>query len=229
MANSDAWRAPDGSVFVRRRAGQKGGPRGHARIIAEPAYRRLLAAEPLLQAFDPDADRHLPGGRGGGALPVAAQLARRYRAQRQGDAGAVGRRTGQRDDADAGGKRRRGRGEPRRPRTHRRSRRHGRPFRAGRHRRQLQGHRRFAERRAMARQVARRPDFVRPAAVHVRRAGRRHGREHRRPGLLRGDRHHRPAHRRGRRADLRRATCSPTGAAPCRSTSRCSCLPRRSC
>ena len=53
MANADAWRAPDGSVFVRRRAGQKGGPRGHARLIAEPAYRRLLAAEPLLQRSIP--------------------------------------------------------------------------------------------------------------------------------------------------------------------------------
>ena len=53
MANSDAWRAPDGSVFVRRRAGQKGGPRGHARLIAEPAYRRLLAAEPLLKRSIP--------------------------------------------------------------------------------------------------------------------------------------------------------------------------------
>ena len=53
MANSDAWRAPDGSVFVRRRAGQKGGPRTHARLIAEPAYRRLLAAEPLLKRSIP--------------------------------------------------------------------------------------------------------------------------------------------------------------------------------
>src|SRR3954463_4994305 len=53
MANSDAWRAPDGSVFVRRRAGQKGGPRTHARLIAEPAYRRLLAAEPLLRRSIP--------------------------------------------------------------------------------------------------------------------------------------------------------------------------------
>jgi two-component system cell cycle sensor histidine kinase PleC len=53
MANSDAWRAPDGSVFVRHRAGQKGGPRGHARLIAEPAYRRLLAAEPLLKRSIP--------------------------------------------------------------------------------------------------------------------------------------------------------------------------------
>ena len=53
MANADAWRAPDGSVFVRRRAGQKGGPRGNARLIAEPAYRRLLAAEPLLKRSIP--------------------------------------------------------------------------------------------------------------------------------------------------------------------------------
>ena len=53
MANSDAWRAPDGSVFVRRRAGQKGGPRTHARLIAEPAYRHLLAAEPLLKRSIP--------------------------------------------------------------------------------------------------------------------------------------------------------------------------------
>ena len=74
----------------------------HRRARLSPPARRRAAA----QAFDPDADRHLPGGRGGGPLPVAAQLARRYRAQRQGDAGAVGRRAGQRDDAAAGRERR---------------------------------------------------------------------------------------------------------------------------
>ena len=56
---------------------------------------RRAAAAPL----DPDPDRHLPDRRRGAALPVADGLARRRRAQRQGDPGAVGRRTGQRADA----------------------------------------------------------------------------------------------------------------------------------
>ena len=34
---------------------------GHARLIAQPAYQKLLAAEPLLQAADPGPHRHLPG------------------------------------------------------------------------------------------------------------------------------------------------------------------------
>ena len=101
MANSDAWRAPDGIGFCRRRAGRKCGPRGNARVIAEPAYRRLLAAEPLLK-------RSIPTLIVIFLMVVAAvrflslrQLARRDRAQRQGDAGAGGRRAGQRDDAAA--------------------------------------------------------------------------------------------------------------------------------
>ena len=53
MAKADAWGAPGGSVFVRRRAGAERRSAGHARIIAEPAYRRLLAAEPLLRRSIP--------------------------------------------------------------------------------------------------------------------------------------------------------------------------------
>ena len=50
MAKTDAWGAPEGTAFVQRRAN---GLAGTARIIAEPAYRRLLAAEPLLRRSIP--------------------------------------------------------------------------------------------------------------------------------------------------------------------------------
>ena len=53
MANTDAWRAPAGPIPGRRRTGRNAGPRGNARVIAEPAYRRLLAAEPLLKRSIP--------------------------------------------------------------------------------------------------------------------------------------------------------------------------------
>ncbi|PSJ61651.1 PAS domain-containing sensor histidine kinase [Pseudaminobacter soli (ex Li et al. 2025)] len=50
MAKADAWSAPDGGVFVRRKGGTLA---GNARVIAEPAYRRLLAAEPILRRSVP--------------------------------------------------------------------------------------------------------------------------------------------------------------------------------
>ncbi|MDW6021143.1 ATP-binding protein [Mesorhizobium sp. BAC0120] len=53
MANADAWSAPGGSIFARRRQRQEAGPRGNARIVAEPAYRRMLAAEPWLRRSIP--------------------------------------------------------------------------------------------------------------------------------------------------------------------------------
>src|SRR3954454_17754197 len=53
MARTDAWGAPGGSVFARRQTGQGGGTRGGTRVIAEPSYSRLLAAEPLLRRSIP--------------------------------------------------------------------------------------------------------------------------------------------------------------------------------
>jgi two-component system cell cycle sensor histidine kinase PleC len=50
MAKTDAWGAPGGTDFVRRKGNTLA---GNARIIAEPAYRRLLAAEPLLRRSIP--------------------------------------------------------------------------------------------------------------------------------------------------------------------------------
>ncbi|HEV2899550.1 MAG TPA: PAS domain-containing protein, partial [Pseudaminobacter sp.] len=50
MAKTDAWGAPCGTDFVRRKGNTLA---GNARIIAEPAYRRLLAAEPLLRRSIP--------------------------------------------------------------------------------------------------------------------------------------------------------------------------------
>ena len=50
MAKTDAWGAPGGTDFVRRKGSTLA---GNARIIAEPAYRRLLAAEPLLRRSIP--------------------------------------------------------------------------------------------------------------------------------------------------------------------------------
>jgi two-component system cell cycle sensor histidine kinase PleC len=50
MAKTDAWGAAGGTDFVRRKGNTLA---GNARIIAEPAYRRLLAAEPLLRRSIP--------------------------------------------------------------------------------------------------------------------------------------------------------------------------------
>ncbi len=53
MAKADAWGAPDEIAFGRRRQARSAGLSGNARLIAEPAYRRLLAAEPLLRRSIP--------------------------------------------------------------------------------------------------------------------------------------------------------------------------------
>ncbi|ODT08256.1 MAG: PAS domain-containing sensor histidine kinase [Mesorhizobium sp. SCN 65-20] len=53
MAKADAWGAPDEIAVVRRRQARGAGLAGNTRLIAEPAYRRLLAAEPLLRRSIP--------------------------------------------------------------------------------------------------------------------------------------------------------------------------------
>ncbi len=52
MAKADAWGAPEGMIFERHEA-RGDGLAGSTRLIAEPAYRRLLAAEPLLRRSIP--------------------------------------------------------------------------------------------------------------------------------------------------------------------------------
>ncbi|RUY24366.1 hypothetical protein EN981_34045, partial [Mesorhizobium sp. M7A.F.Ca.CA.001.13.2.1] len=52
MAKADAWGAPGGTVFAHRET-RGDGLAGNTRLIAEPAYRRLLAAEPLLRRSIP--------------------------------------------------------------------------------------------------------------------------------------------------------------------------------
>ncbi|TJW12605.1 MAG: PAS domain-containing sensor histidine kinase [Mesorhizobium sp.] len=52
MAKTDAWGAPGGTAFERRRT-RGDSLAGNTRLIAEPAYRRLLAAEPLLRRSIP--------------------------------------------------------------------------------------------------------------------------------------------------------------------------------
>ena len=52
MAKADAWGAPGGKAFAHRET-RSDGLAGNARLIAEPAYRRLLAAEPLLRRSIP--------------------------------------------------------------------------------------------------------------------------------------------------------------------------------
>jgi two-component system cell cycle sensor histidine kinase PleC len=54
MAKADAGSAPGRTVFARRGAARrKFGLAGNTRLFAEPAYRRLLAAEPLLRRLIP--------------------------------------------------------------------------------------------------------------------------------------------------------------------------------
>jgi two-component system cell cycle sensor histidine kinase PleC len=54
VAKADAWGAPGGTVFERRKAGlRERGLAGNTRLIAEPAYRKLLAAEPFLRKLIP--------------------------------------------------------------------------------------------------------------------------------------------------------------------------------
>ncbi len=50
MAKADAWRAPGGSLFVQRKLARISGTAG---VFAQPAYRRLLAAEPWLKRSIP--------------------------------------------------------------------------------------------------------------------------------------------------------------------------------
>ena len=52
MAGADAWGATDGSTFARHNEGRDS-VAGNARIIAAPAYRRLLGIEPLLKRSIP--------------------------------------------------------------------------------------------------------------------------------------------------------------------------------
>ncbi|TGQ66797.1 PAS domain S-box protein [Mesorhizobium sp. M00.F.Ca.ET.186.01.1.1] len=52
MAKADAWGAPGGTAFARRET-RSDGLAGNTRLIAEPAYKRLLAAEPLLRRSIP--------------------------------------------------------------------------------------------------------------------------------------------------------------------------------
>ena len=53
MAGADAFDAPDRKTFAGRGSAPDHGIAGNARIIAAPAYRRLLAAEPLLKRSIP--------------------------------------------------------------------------------------------------------------------------------------------------------------------------------
>jgi len=50
MAKADAWGAPDSGAFAQRKGSTLA---GNARLIAAPAYQRLLAAEPLLRRSIP--------------------------------------------------------------------------------------------------------------------------------------------------------------------------------
>ncbi|RWE73730.1 MAG: PAS domain S-box protein [Mesorhizobium sp.] len=52
MAKADAWGAPGGKAFARRKA-RGDGLAGNTRLIAEPTYQRLLAAEPFLRRSIP--------------------------------------------------------------------------------------------------------------------------------------------------------------------------------
>ena len=53
MAGPDAWGAPDRSNLSWRRPGRASGLVGNARVIAAPAYRRLLTIEPILKRSIP--------------------------------------------------------------------------------------------------------------------------------------------------------------------------------
>ncbi|HTV68902.1 MAG TPA: ATP-binding protein [Rhizobiaceae bacterium] len=53
MGKADAWDAAGGTAFADRGQSRRDGLAGNARVIAAPAYRRLLAAEPLLRRSIP--------------------------------------------------------------------------------------------------------------------------------------------------------------------------------
>lgn len=62
MAKADAGQVPAGGIFSKLRlgGGHGMGVAGNAKIIAAPAYERLLAIEPYLKRAIPDPYRHLP-------------------------------------------------------------------------------------------------------------------------------------------------------------------------
>lgn len=53
MAKADAWIAPGGRAFAKGKWASRRGLAGNARIIAQPAYKRLLAAEPIFRRSIP--------------------------------------------------------------------------------------------------------------------------------------------------------------------------------
>ena len=53
MGKADAWGAAGGIFFAGAKAGESAGLRGSAEIIAAPAYKRLLALEPMLRRSIP--------------------------------------------------------------------------------------------------------------------------------------------------------------------------------
>ena len=55
MANADAYRAPTGKNYAKSRIDARGRNRlsGHIKLLADPAYGKLLAAEPYLRRAIP--------------------------------------------------------------------------------------------------------------------------------------------------------------------------------
>jgi len=55
MANADAYRAPTGKIYAKSRAAARGRNRlsGHVKLLADPAYGKLLAIEPYLRRAIP--------------------------------------------------------------------------------------------------------------------------------------------------------------------------------
>src|SRR5262245_21261949 len=55
MANADAYRAPTGKIHAKSRGAARGRNRltGHVKLLADPAYGKLLAIEPYLRRAIP--------------------------------------------------------------------------------------------------------------------------------------------------------------------------------
>ncbi len=53
MARTDAWSAPDRSTAAQRKGARRPALAGNAKLLAQPAYQRLLAAEPFLRRSIP--------------------------------------------------------------------------------------------------------------------------------------------------------------------------------
>ncbi len=180
MAKADAWGAPGGTAFERRKA-RGDGLAGNTRLIAEPAYRRLLAAEPLLRRSIPALIIIFLVVIA--ALRVLSLMNERDDVER--DAKAVlALAAGQMASAIAADPNAASNG------AHRPAGEAGRQGAMGRSHvlaitdERLQDHCRVAAVDRLARALARQPRPGRPAAVHVRRARRRHGRQYRRAGLV---------------------------------------------